>query len=133
MNYEVSRKTITELAFLSIKRQVKQEAISDELGSMLVPVFQFATAQGILFAGPPTVRYHSFGPGLVTLEAGMPIVGSPNVEGEIALTSLPGGDVASTIHKGSYDQLNQAHEAIQTWMIENNEEAGGAPWEVYYY
>lgn len=50
MNYEVSRKTITELAFLSIKRQVKQEAISDELGSMLVPVFQFATAQGILFA-----------------------------------------------------------------------------------
>jgi effector-binding domain-containing protein len=39
--------------------------------------------------------------------------------------------VATTIHKGSYDTLNLAHEAVQTWILENHEEAGGAPWEVY--
>jgi len=131
MAYEITKKTLTETPFLCMRRQVKPEALSEALGSMLVPVFQYATAQGIPFAGPPTARYLSFGPGLITLEAGLPIVGNADVEGEIQLASLPGGTVASTIHKGSYDHLNQAHEAVQTWIISNNEEASGAPWEVY--
>ena len=131
MSYEVTKKSIPETAFLHMKKQVKQENIAEALGSMLVPVFQFATAKGIPFAGPPTARYLSFGPGLITLEAGLPIAGPAEVEGEIILGKLFGGLVASTIHKGPYDSLNLAHEAVQTWMMENNEEAGGAPWEVY--
>ena len=122
MNYEVTKKNIPETAFLHMKQQVKQENIAEALGSMLVPVFQFATAKGIPFAGPPTARYLSFGPGLITLEAGLPITGPAEGEGEIKLGKLFGGLVASTIHKGPYDSLNLAHEAVQAWMIENNEE-----------
>jgi len=131
MTYEITKKQIPETPFLSMKQQTKPEGVADALASMLVPVFQFATAKGIAFAGPPTARYLSFGPGFITLEAGMPIVGTAEAEGDIRISSLPGGPVASTIHKGSYDHLNQAHEAIQTWIMENNEEENGAPWEVY--
>ncbi len=131
MSYEVTKKLIIETPFLSMKRQVKPEEIAEALGSMFVPVFHYATAKGIPFAGPPTARYLSFGPGLITLEAGMPIAERADVQGDIGLTSLPGGAVATTIHKGSYDNLNLAHEAVQTWIIENNEEVNGAPWEVY--
>ena len=131
MNYEISKKQIEETPFLYMRRQVKPDAISEALAEMLVPVFQFATANGIPFAGPPTTRYVSFGPGLVTIEAGMPVAAAPEGEGEILLGKLVGGNVASTIHKGPYDSLNLGYEAIQNWMMENGEESGGAPWEVY--
>jgi len=131
MSYTIEKKDKTETPFLFIKRQVKPEGIAEALGSMLPTVFQFATAKGIAFAGPPTVRYPCFGPGLVTLEAGLPVVAPAEGEGEIELGSLVGGAVATTVHKGPYDGLGAAHEAIQAWLVENGEAPGGAPWEVY--
>lgn len=131
MSYEVSTKTIAETPFLYMRRQVKPEEVAEALASMLPPVFQYATTQGIPFAGPPTTRYVSFGPGLVTIEAGMPVAGQAEGTDEIMAGSLVGGEVASTIHKGPYDSLDQGYEAIQRWMMENDEESGGAPWEVY--
>lgn len=131
MSYEVKKERITETPFLFTHRQVKPEAIAEALGAMFGSVFQHATAQGIPFAGPPTARYPSFGPGLVTIEAGMPIAVPADGEGDIKAGSLPGGDVARTIHQGPYDDLNLGHEAVQKWLTENNEEAGGSPWEVY--
>lgn len=131
MSYTVTKKTLAETPFLFTRRQVKPEAIADALGAMFQSVFQYATAQGIPFAGPPTARYPSFGPGLITLEAGMPIAGQAEGEGDIELGSLAGGEVATTIHKGPYDNLNLGHEAIQEWLAENDEKASGAPWETY--
>lgn len=131
MSYQITKKTIDETPFLYMKSQTKPEEISNALASMLVPVFQYATTKGIPFVGPPTARYVSFGPGLIALEAGMPVAGPAEGSDEIMLGSLVGGTVASTIHKGPYDTLNLGHEAIQKWMMENGEEAGGPPWEVY--
>ena len=131
MSYQVTKKTIDETPFLFMRSQTKAEDIAQALGSMFVPVFQFAITNGIPFAGPPTARYVSFGPGLITIEAGMPIATSADGEGGIMIGSLLGGRVASTVHKGSYDSLNEGHEAIQRWMMDNEEEAGGAPWEVF--
>ncbi len=131
MSYEITKKNIEEIPFLYMRKQTKPDGISDALASMLVPVFQYATAQGIPFAGYPTARYVSFGPGLITLEAGMPVAAVAEGTDEIMAGSLVGGAVASTIHKGPYDTLNLGHEAIQEWMAENGEEASGPPWEVY--
>ncbi|MEM7480681.1 MAG: GyrI-like domain-containing protein [Acidobacteriota bacterium] len=131
MSYEITKRTLAETPFLFMRSEVKQEAIAEALGTMFGSVFQYAIAQGIPFAGPPTSRYPCFGPGLVTIEAGMPIAGPGEGEGEIQLGSLFGGEVVTTIHKGSYDSLGQAHEAIQNWLEDNDEEVGGAPWEVY--
>ena len=131
MSYQITKKKIDEVPFLYMRKQVKPEEVSTALASMLPPVFQYATEQGYPFAGYPTTRYVSFGPGLITLEAGMPIAGQPAGAGEILIGSLVGGDVVSTIHQGSYDTLNEAHEALQMWMMENGEVSAGPPWEVY--
>lgn len=131
MSNQITKKKIDEVPFLYMRKQVKPEEVSTALGSMLPPVFQYATEQGYPFAGYPTTRYVSFGPGLITLEAGMPIAGQPQASGEILAGSLVGGNVASIIHQGPYDTLNEAHEALQRWMMENGEESAGPPWEVY--
>lgn len=131
MSYEITKKTITETPFLYMRKQTVQEEVANALASMFGPIFAYATTQGIPFAGPPTARYVSFGPGLITIEAGMPVVGAPEGTEEIMVGSLVGGAVVSTIHQGPYDSLNLGHEAIQRWMMENGEEAGSSPWEVY--
>ena len=131
MSYEITKKTIEEAPFLYMRKQTKPDGVAEALASMLVPVFQYATANGIPFAGPPTARYVSFGPGLITLEAGLPVAGPAEAKDDIMLGSLFGGEVASTIHKGPYDTLNLGHEAVQEWMMANNVEAAGPPWEVY--
>ena len=38
------------------------DAIAEALGTMFGAVFQYATEQGIPFAGRPTARYADFGP-----------------------------------------------------------------------
>ena len=131
MSYEITKKTIDEVPFLYMHSQVKPEDIATALANSLVPVFQFATEKGIPFAGYPTARYVSFGPGMVTIEAGMPVMGEAEGTDEILVGSLMGGEVISTIHKGPYDSLNLGHEALQQWMMDNNAASGGAPWEVY--
>lgn len=131
LKYTIEKKKVASVPFLYMSRQVKPEAIAEALASIFGPVFQYVMANGIQFAGRPTARYASYGPGLVTLEAGMPIVGTASVEGELLFGSLYGGEVATTTHKGPYENLNLAHEAIQYWIKENKEQTDGAPWEAY--
>ena len=131
VSYEIEKRTIEEVPFLFVRKQAKQEEIAAALESAFGAVFQYATGNGIPFAGPPTARYPEFGPGFVTIEAGLPVAGPAQGDGEIELGSLVGGRVATTIHKGPYDQLSQAHQAIEKWLAENGEQAAGGPWEAY--
>lgn len=131
MNHDITKKTIDEIPFIFMRSHVPAAEIADALAKSFVPIFQYATANGIPFAGAPTCRYVSYGPGLVTMEAGMPVVGATDVGDGMILGSLVGGSVVSTYHKGSYDTLHLGHEALQKWMLTNGEESAGSPWEVY--
>ena len=131
MSYEVSKKTLEEVPFLFARREIAPEGIAEALGEMFGAVYGHATAAGIAFAGPPTARYPKYGPGLITIEAGMPIAGTAEATEGIMVGALHGGPVAATVHKGPYDTLSEAHQALEKWANENGEEAMGAAWEVY--
>lgn len=66
----------------------------------------------------------------------------PDVSGEFEIAcgvqveeggnaATPGGTVATTVHMGPYDQMQQAHTAIHRWMRENGRQHAGPSWEVY--
>ncbi len=131
MSHEIKKRSVEATPFLFVRTKAKQEEIASALESSFGAVFQYATTNGIAFAGPPTARYANFGPGFITIEAGMPVAGDARGEGDIELGSLFGGEVATTIHKGPYDQLSEAHQAIESWLAENSEQAAGGPWESY--
>lgn len=94
---------------------------------------------GIEPAGPPYGRYHEFGPEKVDVEIGIPVSApAPNlrplaeaVEGEMAGSELPGGRVAITVHRGSYDGLKETYDALHDWIHEQGHEEGPGPWESY--
>ena len=63
--------------------------------------------------GPPYARYFEFGPDVADMEMGIPLDSAPADlppvdavgEGEIGMSSLPGGEVATIVHLGPYPTL----------------------------
>ena len=90
-------------------------------------------------AGPPYGRYHQFGPDVVDVEIGIPTTGPVGVfapieeaePGELAASQLPGGRVAITVHRGSYDGLSAVYDQLHDWLHEQGLDEGSGPWESY--
>jgi AraC family transcriptional regulator len=131
MDYSITKKEIAPQPVLMVRRRVKPSEIAATLAEALGLVFQYAQRTGAALAGQPLTRYLEWGPGLITMEAGMPVVALVSGEGDVAADTLPGGLVATTTHAGTYDKLAEAHAAIQVWIEAQGLVAAGAPWESY--
>ena len=51
--------------------------------------------------------------------------------GRVVASSLPAGQVAMTVHRGSYAGLAAAHEAVLDWCKAHGRQPAGPRWEVY--
>lgn len=133
LNYTVTTKEITAQPVLMVRRRVKRSEIAKMIGESLPVVFMYAQKIGATILGPPLARYLDWGPGMTTVEAGIPValpVGATG-EGDVLTDTLPGGLVATTMHIGAYDKLSEAHGAVQQWVEEQGLKTAGAPWESY--
>jgi AraC family transcriptional regulator len=102
------------------------------IGEALPLVFACAQQNGIAPAGPPFARYPEMGPGLMTLDIGIPVAGQPKISpGDIQAGTLPGGPAAFTTHLGPYDKLPEAVAAIGQWIREQGLTPSGGLWESY--
>jgi AraC family transcriptional regulator len=140
MTYAISRKELPPQPVLVIRRRVKLTEIGSTLAEVLPRVFMHAQQTGAAIAGQPFTRYLQWGPGLVSIEAGIPIVAPGNTAdapgpasggSEIVSDCLPGGPVATVTHSGPYEKLAEAHAAIQQWIEAQGLLAAGPPWETY--
>lgn len=130
MSYDITQKQLEEQTVLYIEAKCEQSEIAQALGNCLPAVYGYAAKSGITMMGPPYARYPSWGPGLITIQGGMPVAPGSKGEGDIKLGKLPAGKAAVTIHTGPYDGLGDAHHAVQKWLDDNGFKHG-APWEVY--
>jgi effector-binding domain-containing protein len=131
MSYEIIVKEVDAQPIVSIRTKCHAAVIGSTLAEILPEVFRYLRENGVWPSGPPFTRYHGFDETEVDIEGGMP-VSSPLVgTGRIAVGELPGGKVATTIHTGPYEKLPEAHDALHTWMREQNVESAGAQWECY--
>lgn len=68
----------------------------------------------------------------VDLEVCVPVSDDVEESGRIKMSELPGGeDIASTIHKGPFENVGAAYKAIGVWMAGNGYEMSGPGREVY--
>jgi AraC family transcriptional regulator len=134
MAYSISKKEIAEEPVLVVRRRIKPSEVAATLAAALGQVFQYAQQNGIALAGQPFTRYIEWGPGIWTIEAGLPVtakVATTSSESDVRADVLPGGLVATATHTGPYDKLNEAHAAVQQWVEAQGLRSAGAPWEVY--
>ena len=116
---------------LSIRRTVELARLSEAQGESLRDLWGSIQRRGVEPAGPPFVRYHTFGETETDLEVGVPVVEASPGEGQVGAGELPGGPALTTWHLGSHDGLGDAYARLDAWLKGHERKADGAAWEVY--
>jgi effector-binding domain-containing protein len=116
---------------LSIRATIAVAQLGDVMGERLTALSNHLRSHGITPAGPPFVRYHTFGETTTDMETGVPVGEPCKGDGPIVYGALPGGPAITTWHVGPHVQLGQAYSRIHAWLAENGRSALGAGWEVY--
>ncbi len=52
-------------------------------------------------------------------------------EGRVVASELPGGEVATAVHRGDYARLGATHAAVRKFAVAHGRELAGPRWEIY--
>ncbi len=148
---EVTEKQIEEQMVLAVRKTGPYK----ELGAMIGSLFQFAGMNHLTPAGAPMWICHDKGyePENADLEAAVPVAGDrerieaavreaggpvgekalelPADRGKIGARSLSGGRMLSVTHKGPFDKVGAAYQALMDAAAQRGLEAAGPTREVY--
>ena len=109
-------------------------AFADEDYVETSPVWEFIRSQpGLRTDGHNIFLYHHpTQPGAPILcDFGVEVTRTFETAGEVYATETQGGEAAVAVHRGPYNRMNEAHDAIRKWMAANRRESAGHSWEIY--
>jgi len=133
MEYQVQVKEAPARLVLAKRVTVEMRDLGPTIGRTLGEAYGHLGRAGIAPAGPPVVVYHDrLAEGErwdIEICAPASHVGTPPSGFEFR--ELPGGRVVTTIHRGPYEAMEPAYQAMTEWMGEHDYECAGAPREIY--
>jgi len=133
MPYEVEVKELPPQQVAGVKRRTSMATIGSTIQQGFVTLMSTMGKAGIAPAGPPFIVYldvfdrESDG----DIEICIPVAGPFTGEGDVYGTVVGGGPVASTVHRGSYDQIGTAYQTLTAWIQEHGRQIVGPSREVY--
>jgi effector-binding domain-containing protein len=65
------------------------------------------------------------------VEVGVLVSAAFAPEGRVIPSELPGGEVATAIHRGDYARLGDTHDAVRDYINAAGRELAGPCWEIY--
>ena len=134
MHPSVNLQTVHPRKLAAGRREVAPGAVGSAWGPAVGKVWDFIRSQpGLWTDGHNIFLYHN------SKQQGAPILCDFGVEvtrtfetaGEVYATETPGGEAAVAVHRGPYNRLNEAYDAIGKWMAANRRESAGDVWEIY--
>ncbi|MFL5734645.1 MAG: GyrI-like domain-containing protein [Chloroflexia bacterium] len=130
---DVQTRQLEPQPVLSIRATIPVAQLGEAMGDRLGALSSYLRRRGVQPAGPPFVRYHTFGETETDMETGVPVAEPIAGEGRISSGELPGGPAVTTWHVGAHDKMGEAYGRISTWLREQGREPSGSAWEVYYW
>ena len=134
MPVSVNLRTVHPRKLAAVRREVAPGAVGAAWRPALDKVWEFLRGQpGLRTHGHNIFLYHH------PAQPGAPILCDFGVEvtrkfepvGEVCAAETPGGEAAVAVHRGPYHLMNQAHDAIRSWMAAHRREFAGQSWEIY--
>ena len=95
---------------------------------LLDEVYAFVRGGGAAQDGQNIMLYRDDVP---NVEVGVQVAGPFTPAGRVIPSSLPAGQVATTVHRGAYDGLGAAHHAVLAWCAARGHRLQGTRWEIY--
>ena len=81
--------------------------------------------------GPPFAAYYNMDMNDLDVELGFPVARSLPGRAEIKAGEIPGGQVATCLYTGPYDEMEPAYTTLMQWMADNGYEGTGVAYELY--
>ena len=134
MPVSVNVQTVHPRQFAAVRCEVAPGAVGSAWGPALDKVWEFLRSQpGLRMDGHNIFLYHHpTQPGAPVLcDFGVEVTRTFETAAAVYATETPGGEAAVAVHRGPYHRLNEAHEAIRTWMVAQGRESAGQSWEIY--
>jgi len=128
MDYEVSLQTVAACRTAVVAQATTWAEFPRIWRPMLDEVYAFIRAGGAVQRGQNIMLYRDDVP---NVEIGVQVAGPFVPAGRVISSSLPAGEVAVTMHRGPYEQLGAAHQAVMAWCAARGHRLQGTRWEIY--
>lgn len=128
--YQVELEELRPQPVAVVRGHVEPAEIQAFLGAAFGETLTALADQHLSPAGPPFARWRPTG-GAFDVEAGFPSTGPVAPEGRVIADTLPGGPVATVMHRGDYDAVSEAYDVAAEWIGANGYVSAGEPWESY--
>jgi len=128
--YDVVLKKLPAQHIASLRRVIPTYGhlgeLFGELFGVLMPAGNVPEGPGLAIYHDPEFRDHD-----PDIEVAIPVGAAARIVPPLTLRELPACDVASTIHRGPYEGITAAYEAVGAWIEPNGYQVAGALREVY--
>jgi effector-binding domain-containing protein len=130
-DYDVVIKKVEAQTVISLRDVIPTYG---DIGKLFGELCSYVGKKRIKSSGPPMALYydHEFREKDVDVEAAVPITGNAATTQKIKINQLPEVEqMACIIHKGAYENFNQAYKALMTWIETNGYQIIGPNREIY--
>jgi DNA gyrase inhibitor GyrI len=134
MPMSVNVQTVHPRKLAAVRREVAPGGVGQAWGPALDKVWQFIRSQpGLRTDGHNVFLYHhpQQPGGPILCDFGVEVTRTFETALEVFATETPAGEAAVAVHRGPYNRLNEAHDAVREWMSLNRRQSAGRSWEIY--
>lgn len=128
MPYEIVLRTAVASPTAVVAEETTWEEFPRLWGVLLDEVYAFVGGGGTTQTGHNVMLYRDDVP---NVEVGIQVDAPFEPSGRVISSELPAGRVVSTVHRGSYDRLGAAHDAVHAWAAEQGHQLSRTRWEIY--
>jgi effector-binding domain-containing protein len=128
MTHEVTAKDIPARPTAVVAATTTWQEFPALWGRLLDEVWACLRAGGITRGCRNVMLYRDDVP---NVEVGVELTQPCPLTGRVQTSTLPAGEVATTVHYGPYAGLKEAHRAVFDWCAANGRRRAGPRWEVY--
>jgi effector-binding domain-containing protein len=130
---DVTTREVPPQHVAAVRRHTSMQTIGEDIALGFNQVDAAMETVGIRQVGRPFIVFHGRIDDVTggDIEICSPVVTPFQGVEEVYGTEIPGGTIASTIHRGSYDDIAPAYAAVIVWIDEHGLEPAGSPREYY--
>lgn len=137
--YAVETKTVDEVRVASLRRAPSWSTMTDEIHAGFGAITAALDAVGARPAGRPVIVFHQVideeSPGdielCVPVTADTELADAADAADTPTIGHLAGGLVASTVHRGRYDEIAPAYHVLEGWILQHGHHGVQPPRECY--
>jgi effector-binding domain-containing protein len=128
VEYEISLQQVASRPTAVIAETTTWAEFGSLWRTLLDEVYAVLRSDGSLRPGCNVMLYRDDVP---NVEVGVELTDPFTASGRVMRSALPAGLVATTVHRGPYEQLGAAHRAVREWCAARGHGLAGARWEIY--